>query len=229
MSTNAQPNIALASAINAGTSPYVTVHFPVQGRQLPADHGYALYSAITRQLPALHGATWLGIELLSGVPWREGIIVLPTRGACLRLRIPANHYGYVLPLTGHRLDIAGHAIHLGIPTARPLQPARSLYARCITIRKFNEPELFLDAARHQFNALGLTANLELPIDEQGRFRRRITKINGRSVIGFSLAAHNLGDDDSLHLQSVGIGGHRALGCGIFNPIVNPSEPKEQRW
>jgi CRISPR-associated protein Cas6 len=228
MGTNTQQNITPTSAPRVDTSPYVVVHFPAQGRQLPADHGHALYSAITGQLPALRGASWLGIELLSGVPWREGIIVLPARGASLRLRIPADRYGYVLPLAGCPLDIAGYSVHLGIPAARPLQPACSLYARIVTIEGFNEPEPLLNAARRQLDALGLTANLELPIDEQGRFRRRVIKIHGRSVMGFSLAAHNLSDNDSLHLQSVGIGGHRAMGCGIFNPMVNSSTQKEQR-
>jgi CRISPR-associated protein Cas6 len=228
MSISSQQSITPTSVPNADTSPYVIVNFPVHGRQLPADHGYVLYSAITQQLPTLHGISWLGIELLSGIPWREGIIVLPTRGASLRLRIPADRYGYVLPLTGRCLDIAGHTIRLGIPTARPLQPARSLYARCVTIKDFNEPESFLDAARCQLDALGLTADLELPIDEQGCFRRRIIKIDGRSIVGFTLAAHNLSDDDSLHLLSIGIGGHRAFGCGIFNPIVTSYELKERR-
>jgi CRISPR-associated protein Cas6 len=209
---------ALAAADGIGAAPCVGVHFPVQGRQLPADHGYALYSAIARHLPALHGATWLGLELLSGIPWREGIIVLPTRGASLRLRIPADRYGQVLALAGRRLDIAGHTIRLGIPTARPLTPAASLYARCVTIKKFTDPEPFLDAARRQLDALAVKAALELPTDEQGRPRRRILTIRGKHVVGFSLAAHNLNDEDSLRLQTSGIGGRRAMGCGHFNPI-----------
>lgn len=220
----------LAHAIDTGTTPSVIVQFPAQGRQLPADHGYALYSAITRYLPILHGASWLGLELLSGVPWREGIIVLPTRGASLRLRIPADRYGHVLPLAGRRLDISGHAIRLGIPSARPLTPAPSLYARCVTIKKFTDPEPFLEAARRQLDALGLTATLELPVDEQGRPRRRILTIQGKHVVGFSLAAHGLNDEDSLHLQTSGIGGRRAMGCGHFNPIANKAAlEKGQAW
>ncbi len=215
-----QPH-ALADVTDTDTTtPHVAVHFPVQGRQLPADHGYALYSAISRRLPALHGTTWLGLELLNGVPWRQGIIALPTRGATLRLRIPADHYGHVLPLAGARLDIAGHTIRLGIPSARPLTPAPSLYARCVTIKKFTDAEPFLDAARRQLDALNINATLELPLDEQGRPRRRIITIQGRHVVGFSLAAHHLNDDDSLHLQTSGIGGRRAMGCGHFNPIIN---------
>lgn len=210
---------ALAPVINTDTSPYVIVHFPVQGRQLPADHGYALYSAITRQLPALHDQSWLGIELLSGIPWREGIIVLPTRGATLRLRIPADRYGQVIPLAGRRLDISGHPLRLGIPIARPILPAASLYARCVTIKKFTDADPFLDAARRQLDALGINATLELPTDEQSRPRRRTIKIHGKLIVGFSLAAHDLSDEHSLKLQSEGLGGRRAMGCGIFNPIV----------
>lgn len=219
------PQTALANAIDGADAldvrltPYINVHFPVQGRQLPADHGYLLYSAITRSLPSLHGASWLGIELLSGIPWREGIIVLPTRDASLRLRIPADHYGHVLPLAGRRLDINGHTIRLGIPSARPLLPAASLYARCITIKKFTEPEPLLDAARRQLETLGITATLELPLDEQGRYRRRIITIQGKRVVGFAVAAHNLKDEDSLRLQSAGIGGRRVMGAGHFNPTV----------
>jgi CRISPR-associated protein Cas6 len=207
MSTNTQPDNTLTAGLNADTVPYVTVHFPLQGRQLPADHGYALYSAITRQLPELHSASWLSIELISGVPWRVGII-------------PADRYGHVLPLAGRRLDLSGHVIRLGIPSARPLLPAPSLYARAVTIKKFTDPEPFLDAARRQLDALSVNATLELPLDEQGRFRRRILKIHDKTIVGFSLAVHGLSDDDSLLLQSVGIGGRRTMGCGLFNPILN---------
>lgn len=229
MNINAQPNAMLSSAPSVETPPYVIVYFPVRGGQLPADHGHALYSAITGQLPALRDSTWLGIELLSGVPWREDIIVLPTRGANLRLRIPADRYGYVLPLAERRLDVAGCPIHLGVPSARPLKPAPSLFARIVTIQDFNEPEPFLDAAARQVSALGLKAGLELLTDEQEDFHRHSIKIHGRSVTGFSIIAHDLSDDDSLHLQNVGLGEHRAMGCGIFNPLANPFRQKEQRW
>ena len=67
------PQTALAKAIETKAIPNISIHFPVQGGQLDADHGYSLYSAITRHLPTVHGASWLGIELISGVPWREGI------------------------------------------------------------------------------------------------------------------------------------------------------------
>jgi CRISPR-associated protein Cas6 len=200
-------------------TPYLNVAFPVQGAHLPADHGYLLYAAITHAVPSLHGVSWLGIELISGIPWDSGLIALPTRGSCLRLRIPAHRFATVLPLAGKRLGIAGHAIRLGVPFARPLMPAASLYARIVTIKKFTEPTPFLEAAHRQLAALGINATLELPHDERTRSRRIIT-IHGRKVVGFSVAAHGLHEEDSIKLQTVGLGGRRAMGCGLFNPIVN---------
>ena len=196
----------------------IAVHFPVQGARLPADHGYPLYSAISKIIPELHEAESFGVELISGVVWDKGLIALPTRGAMLKLRLPADGFGKVLPLAGKRLEIDGYFIRLGIPLARPLQPAASLYARIVTIRPFTEPEPFLAAANKQLETLGIKARLELPKNETTRFRRIIT-IHGKKIVGFSLVAHDLSDEDSLKLQAVGIGGRRKMGCGLFNPIV----------
>ncbi len=206
--------------------PYINVAFALSGKQFPADHGYLLYSAISKASAALHGIDWLGIELISGFPSGPGFITLPERDATLRIRIPADHYRDVLILAGKRLDIGGHQIRLGLPVARPLEPAPSLYARVVTIKKFTEPEPFLEAVSRQLDSLGVTGRAELPHDEQGRYRRRIVTIHGKSVVGFSVAVHDLNDEDSLKLQSSGIGGRRAMGCGIFNPIADQAEFKK---
>lgn len=210
---------------DANLSTQLRVEFPIRGERLPADHGYALYGAISRLLPELHQADWLGIELISGVQWNKGIIVLPTRNAISRLRLPAEKFGAVLPLAGKRLDIAGHPIRFGIPLARPLTPASSLYARIVTIKPYTEAPDFLAAAQRQLEALDINAKLELPRPENARHRRIIT-IRGKKVVGFSLVAHDLGDEDSIKLQSIGLGGRRAMGCGIFNPIV--SKQREEK-
>jgi CRISPR-associated protein Cas6 len=256
-------NATSAATAQIHEEPYVNISFPVQGQQLPADHGYLVYSAISRvtdrgssptvmegfgteplavasgSLRVLHKTDWLAIELISGFPSGQGLIALPNRGATLRLRIPADHYREVLPLAGKRLDIGGHQIRLGLPVARQLEPAPSLYARVVTIKKFTEPEPFLEAVNRQLDAIDVKGRAELPLDVAQtvslrseanskpetqnskldfRYRRRIVTIHGKSVVGFSVAVHDLNDEDSLKLQSFGIGGRRAMGCGIFNPI-----------
>jgi CRISPR-associated endonuclease/helicase Cas3 len=199
--------------------PYLDVSFPVQGTHLPADHGYLLYAAITQILPALHGSPWLGVELISGIPWDKGMIALPTHGTNLHLRLPAEHFAAVLPLAGKRLALAGYAIRLGVPLARPLMPAISLYARIVTIKQCTEPEPFFEAARRQLTTLGINATLELPRDGRTRYRR-IISIHGKKVVGFSVVARGLSDQDSIILQSLGLGGRRTMGCGLFKPITN---------
>jgi len=201
----------------------ISVSFPIQGQKLPADHGYLLYSAITELIPQSHelpaDEKWLGVEMISGIPFDKGLIALPTRNARLKLRIPADRYGEVIPLAGKRIDISGHPIRLGIPTAKPLRPAASLYSRIVTFRNSMEVPKFLETAEKEFAEKQIKATLKVPKDGRGRHRRIIT-IKGKKVVGFSLVAHGLSDEDSLKLQSFGIGGRRAMGCGIFNPIMH---------
>lgn len=194
----------------------ITVQFPVQGQKLPADHGYLLYSAISRIKPELHETKWLGIEMISGMPFDKGLIILP-RVAQLHLRIPADKFGAVIQLAGKRLELDGHSIRIGIPTARPLTPSATLYSRIVTIRGFMEVPEFLEAAKRQLTELEINAKLELPNQDRSRFRRILT-VKDKKIVGFSLIARGLNDEDSLKLQSHGIGGKRAMGCGIFNPI-----------
>lgn len=203
------------------SQPIITVQFPISGQRLPADHGYALYSAICEIVPGPHNLPdnekWLGVELISGVPFDKGLIGLPARGARLNLRIPAHKFGEIIPLAGKSLDIGGHRIRLGIPLARPLTPASLLYSRIVTFRNSLEIPKFLETAERELRTKEITATLELP--KEGRARqRRILTIKEKRIVGFSLLAHGLSDEDSIKLQSIGMGGRRAMGCGIFNPI-----------
>lgn len=145
--------------------PTINVSFSLAGKQLPADHGYLVYSAISKSVSSLHGIDWLAIELISGFPSGRGLIALSERDATLRLRIPAGHYRDVLPLAGKRLEIGGHQIRLGLPVARPLEPAPSLYARVVTIKKFTEAEPFLEAVKRKLDSFGVKGRVELPRDE----------------------------------------------------------------
>ncbi len=150
--------------------------------------------------------------MISGFPSGRGLIALPEREATLRLRIPAEHYRDVLSLAGKRLDIGGHQIRLGLPVARPLEPAPSLYARVVTIKKFTKAEPFIEAVNRKLDSFGVRGRVELPLSEPpaeaggqlglqrepvnakletqnsklaARYRRRIVTIHGKSVVGFS--------------------------------------------
>src|SRR3546814_7742544 len=53
----------------------------------------------------------------------------------------------LVPYTTLFRSIKGHQIRLGLPVARPLESAASLYARVVTIKKFTEPEPFINAVK----------------------------------------------------------------------------------
>lgn len=201
---------------------FAIMRFPVvMGDQLPADHGYALYSAISNHLPNIHNSEWskqLSIELISGTPLKNGKILLPKQGGSVSLRLPASCCGEVLALAGKRLPIANDFIRLGIPNLQLIAPSPQLYSRIVIIKHSTEPEIFLKNAESQITKLKIKADLELPLDEQGRYRRRILRIHNKTIVGFSLLASNLSDEDSITLQACGLGGKRHMGCGIFNPV-----------
>jgi CRISPR-associated protein Cas6 len=48
-------------------------------------------------------------------------------------------------------------------------------------------------------------------------RARPLRHGGAPIAAFSLMLHGLGAEQSLRVQTAGIGRHRQLGCGVFVP------------
>jgi CRISPR-associated protein Cas6 len=199
---------------------HLELHFPVRGTTIPLDHGYALYGAISRVLPELHGADWLNVCGIGAKVGGPGVLSLHRPGT-LRLRIPTDKIPVVIGLAGKQLDIAGRHVVLGAPTVAPLLPAAALDARAVYIRLTNgakgeadkfAPEdfaaRFLAEAKRQVAKLSISCTLEL------RGRQEI-RVAGKRLIGNSVLATGLSDEDSLKLQIAGIGGKRTMGCGVF--------------
>ena len=193
----------------------VELHFPFTGVTLPADQGYALYGAISRQIPEAHEADWLAIETIPGIARGDGTTKLDTE-ASLKIRIQQDEKQERLPLmlklAGKRLELDGHAIRLGVPQIFLLKPSPQLYARIVTIKGFTEPEPFLDAVCRKLDELGVTG-------EPTVGPRRVVKVGNHTIVGFALAVHDLTDEGSILLQERGLGGRRRMGCGFFSPIV----------
>ena len=69
---------------------------------------------------------------------------------------------------------------------------------------------FLAEAHRQLIAHEIRGDLEL----SGRDSLRV---GGRRVIGYAVRVLGLSPEHSLKLQSVGLGGKRTMGCGLFRP------------
>jgi CRISPR-associated protein Cas6 len=210
----------------------IELTFPVLGQSLPADHGYLLYSAISRLLPLLHGngaGEHIAISPISGQWTGNGTLALSSRRSRLRIRLPAEQIASVLPLAGKALDVGGHRVRLGVPTVRQLVPAPTLAAKMVTIKGFMEPEEFLAAAARQLDELGIRGKLVIPVHHgalrENEPRRKVVRIREKKVVGFPLHATELAAEESLLLQQHGLGGRRKMGCGFFTPI--PSREDRQ--
>jgi CRISPR-associated protein Cas6 len=196
--------------------------FPVVGTRLPTDHGYPLYSTLSRLLPCLHdGSVSFGLLPINGQYVGRSLLQLDPKRSRLRLRLSAADVPRVLPLAGKGLAVMGHRIRLGVPQLHAIQPVSSLIARTVAIKHATEPDSFLTAARQQLDLLGIRGRLRLPdrLAQGGKVEpaRHVLRIKDVRIVCFSLLVEDLSPEESLRLQEVGLGGRRRMGCGMFLP------------
>ncbi len=190
--------------------PYVDLAFKLTGSNVPVDHGYALYSAISRIAPEIHGAKNMGVHPIRGAYSGKGELILRDSSR-LVLRLETERIGEFLKLAGKSLEIDGHTLRVGIPEVRSLRPRASLYSRLVTIKGFMEPASLLESAKRQLEKLGVSAEIQLG-------ERRTFRVKDKQVVGFEVAVAGLDAEDSLCIQESGLGGRRRMGCGVFIPL-----------
>lgn len=190
----------------------VEVSFRLTGSSLPFDHGYALYGALSRIVPDLHGMARLALTWVRGQRVGDGSMLLPP-DARLRLRVEPDKIATLLPFAGKALMVGGtHRVRIGVPEIRPLSAASVLQARFVTIKKFDgDPEAFGAAVRRQLDALGVRGRVQVGA-------RRAVRIAGVRIVGFGVTIFDLSDEESMKVLEAGVGGRRRMGCGVFEGL-----------
>jgi len=190
--------------------PYIDLAFRLTGTKIPVDHGYALYSAISRLLPEIHGARNFAVHPIRGTYSGNGELTL-RNSSRLSFRVESQRIGDFIKIAGKQLDIDSHSLRVGIPEIRMLRPRAALYSRLVTIKGFMEPTAFLESVKKQAEKLNLNAGIRLG-------ERRTLRVKDKQVVGFEMAALGLDAEASLRLQETGVGGRRHMGCGVFVPF-----------
>lgn len=193
---------------------------------IPADHGYALYGAISRHLPEVHRENGFGVHPIRGRQAGDRTLMLMP-WSTLTLRVPDGQIAPLLPLAGKSLRIGPATLRVGVPEVQALVPAPTLRSRLVIIKiahvdpasALNEDQ-FVAAVRKQLDALGISAAATpvIPLDKEGRPRRRTLRIKHREIVGYELVIEGLTAEESLTLQTHGLGGRRHMGCGVFVPV-----------
>lgn len=196
--------------------PFVEICFPVRGKYIPADHGYALFAACVHLNPEIRQQETLSILTIPGFPDKQGKILL-TEQSHLRIRITIPQIPLVYCLAGKSIRLGVHEITIGIPKIFMLKPSNVLSSRIVVIKGHQEPESFLTAAQRQLDELDISAQISIPRNRNGEYSRKTIKVKRYTVVGFSMLVSDLSEEDSLKLQQWGIGGKRHFGCGYFLP------------
>ncbi|MCR9294414.1 MAG: type I-MYXAN CRISPR-associated protein Cas6/Cmx6 [bacterium] len=217
-------------------SHFVDVRFALVGSAtIPADHGYAVYSALSQILPWVHAAKEIGIHPIRGMQDGNRRLHLG-HSSQLTFRCKADIIAEFLPLAGKSIEVESAAIRIGIPTIQPLIPSCSLRCRLVTIKLSDEinEQTFLASARKQLTQLNVQEAVLASIPwrrdsldtAECRPLRRTLRVKDKQVVGYELILEGLTAEESLVIQEKGIGGRRKMGCGIFLPLKNKETTNE---
>ncbi|MCI5148431.1 MAG: hypothetical protein D3916_03380, partial [Candidatus Electrothrix sp. MAN1_4] len=104
------------SSFTANTIAWFDLHFQLSGKTIRVDHGYFLFSAISRCLPEFHKAQDVRLALIRGRYIGEGLLqLLP--GSRITFRLPSDKAAQYINLAGKTLDLDGHQIRVGVPSS----------------------------------------------------------------------------------------------------------------
>lgn len=204
----------------------IELQFSIIGQTLPVRHGYPVYAALSRVVPALHTAeAALSIGPISGDYLGKGLLRLNQRSR-LRVRLPAKDIVTVLPLAGQGFEVGGHRIRLGVPHIRALLPSPALGARLVMMKIHGvaspTPDCFLNAVRRRMEEHGIKGELRLPLSRFGLHAglpyRRVLRVKEYTLVGYALQVTGLSSGDSIRLQADSPFGKRRMGCGFFVPL-----------
>ena len=218
-------------------NPMIDLSFRISGESVPLDHGYLLYSSLSKMNAELHQADWLGIHPINGIPTAPGRLGL-TQWSRLRFRIPADNIARLIRLAGKRLALSyggrRSSLTIGVPEVYLLKPTADLFSRYVTI-KLSETEktdqspnreMFSAAIRTQLDGMNIRGDVWIDDarDSHNReYSRRVIHIKQKAIVCYSVYVRNLSEEDSLRLQETGVGGRRRMGCGLFLPAKQTME------
>jgi CRISPR-associated protein Cas6 len=192
--------------------------YPVEGKSIPIDHAFLLFSSIAHILKEFHEDNSIGIFGIDGKLNRSRLERLNLDlESTLRIRLPLDRSRLAYKLAGKTLHLHQDKIYLGIPELETIVSSPNLEARLVTIKGFKDATTFATAAQNQIDRLEIVGKVRVLTRPDGNPRCRTVKIHEKKVVGFGVRVEGLSNRDSLTLQHLGIGGRRKLGCGLFAP------------
>ena len=189
----------------------IDLQFDLVGTTIPTDNAQMLADALQGLLPWLNENSGTGIQHLKGAETNSGDASLNiNRRTKLFVRVPRTRVADMQKLVGQRLDLAGHALHIGNFKAREFSPFSNIYAHFVDTGSATEEQFVQDVMRE------LDGHFQLRCGFICGMPQTLQSTSG-PLHGYSLMLHDVPPHKSLQLQDEGLGRNRLLGCGIFIP------------
>ena len=197
----------------------VDIVFKIRGQQIAADHAFALSKALTTELPWLSTEREVSIHLIHGAqsangwckPDDSGIIELSGRTRLI-IRVPHSRLEDAKALIGARLNLDEHKIEILDAKPRPLSTNSTIFSHHVrSLDDTNSEPAFLASAARWLEDLAITPKKMLC----GGMRH--LKMNESVISTRSLLIAELNPNESITVQTHGLGPDRLFGCGVFVP------------
>jgi CRISPR-associated protein Cas6 len=208
----------------------VDLLFSIDCRELPVDHAYSLSRAVREALPwledeaqaAVHTVHVAGSQNGWERPAHDGDqLLILSRRTKLTLRIPKERLGDAARLTDRELDIGGFRLKVGQSKIRPLSTQGTIFSRYVVCRPGEDEQGFLRRIAEELADMGIRIKKAL-CGRETALRTPDGLVHTRSLL---LA--NLSPEHAIRLQTLGLGPHRLMGCGIFLPHKGIDPVKKQ--
>ena len=194
--------------------------FAIRCKQLPLDHAWDLYTAISKELPWFVEEPLAGLHTIhvaeSGNGWLrpedETALLIPSKRTRLELRLPKTRLADALNLVGKTLNLNSYSIELGEAKEKAFTNSAVLFARHILSTDNESEEQFLQRMAAEFSQLS-----SFKIKKMLCGRSHYLTLNGSPQLVRHLMLADLDNEASIRLQQYGLGAGRKYGCGLFLP------------
>ena len=196
----------ISTAVTCDTADRV---FRAKFHEIPLDHGYAVFSALSREFPWIHDNLSLGVHPIAGHKVSPGRI-----RSCSESRLVLRGREADLTrfdrLDGMAIGLERDEIRLEHESTVGLAPASSLRSSIVLHGKHKELGPFRESLARVVGELWPSGRLAVG-------QRRVIRIKGRMIVGYAVVVTGLSDRDSILLQADGLGGRHRMGCGVMVP------------
>jgi CRISPR-associated protein Cas6 len=200
-------------AVSNGT---IDLSFQLQCKTLPVAHALELSRAIAEHLPWLEqegGGVHEVYGGASGNGWQrpvtaDGVLHLSARTRLI-LRVPRARQDAAEQLSDTAFDINGHRVRLGHARRRELPITPAVFARRVAAPIDLAEDDFISACADELQTMGIQPR-KLLCGRTGECASATGALFTRALL-----VADLEPQESIDLQSLGLGPHRMLGCGLF--------------